>query len=131
MSGSSRSTPILVSNSVMCLSIENDNIQISVILKSNENLVTIRVWHCDFVLSSLLDHAIVDELAHQVGSSLPSFEILLHLLHLSLQGVKLGQFLLSFSFPLCSSFLFSLDLFQSASPFAADLEHVGRHTFGN
>ena len=74
----------------MCPIIENDNIQTSVILESNENFVTIRMWHCNFVLSSLLHHAVVDELAHQVGSSLASFKILLHLLNLGLQGVKLG-----------------------------------------
>ena len=63
---------------------ENDYIQISIILEGNEDLVTIWMRHSDFVLSSLLDHAIIDELAHQVGSSLASFKILLHLLHLSL-----------------------------------------------
>ena len=89
------------------------------------------MWHCNFVLSSLLHHAVVDELAHQVGSSLASFEILLHLLHLSLQGVKLGQLLLSFRFSLCSSLLLGLDLLQGAAPLAADLEHVRGHALGN
>ena len=76
------------------------------------------------MLTSLLDHTVVDELAHQVGSSLSSFQVTLHLLHLSLHGIKLRELLLIISFLLCSSLLLSLDLLQGAAPLAADLEHV-------
>ena len=73
-------------------------------------MISIRSRNCELVLSSLLDHASVDELVDEVGGDLAGLQVLLHPLHLVLHGVELGQLLLLLLLKLGSSFLLGLYL---------------------
>ena len=79
------------------------------------------------MFASLLDHAVVDELRHEVGSGLSALQFCLHLLHLLLHVLELGQLHLILSFPLFCRLLLRLNLLEGAAPLAADLQHVGGH----
>ena len=103
----------------------------STILKSGEHFVTVWMRHSYLMFTSLLAHAVVDELGHQVGGGLAGLEFSLHLLQLLLHAIELGQLHCIFSLPLLRGLLLGLDLCQSAAPLAADLQHVGGDAFGD
>ena len=85
----------------------------------------------ELVVRSVLDHAAVDHLGHEVRSSFASLVFLLQGLDLVLQLLHHGEFGLDVCLLLRRGFLLRLDLGQSSSTLGADLEHVCRHTFGD
>lgn len=85
----------------------------------------------EHVVFTLLDGASVDELTHKVGGNLVSLGLLLHGVELLLELVNHLQLGLNVCLLLRLRFLLRLDLGQSPSAFGADLEHVGRHSFGD
>ena len=79
----------------------------------------------------MLDDAGVDHLLHEVGRSIARLHVLLELHHLLLELVDLLEPGLVLLFLERRGLLISLDLGESTSPFAGDLEHVRRDALGD
>ena len=90
---------------------------------------TLRDIHGELVVRSGFDHSGVDHLRHQVRGHLASFVVLLQGHHLLLELMDLLEPSLVLGFLEGRSFLVGLDLSESASPLAADLQHVGGDSF--
>ena len=90
---------------------------------------TLRDIHGELVVRSGFDHSGVDHLRHQVRGHLASFVVLLQGHHLLLELMDLLEPSLVLGFLQGRSFLVGLDLSESASPLAADLQHVGGDSF--
>ena len=79
----------------------------------------------------LLDEAVLDELAHQVGSYLASLVVRLHPGQSVLHFLELGRLHLLENFKLCFGVFFFLDLGLRPPPLRRNLEHVGTDTLVN
>ena len=87
--------------------------------------------HYERVLLSLLDQSRVDELGHQVGSSLTVGLTLLHLLDSSGEGIKLSQLFLDSNGLFSSGLLVSCNLLLGSAALGSGLQHVGRDALGH